>query len=381
MSIEKIAKLHGTYVKKISDLFKQYDFELRNNSERHRKYNINENYFEKIDSEEKAYWLGFLYADGNVYIKDCQYRITLGLSSSDEEHVLKFRNALGSNAPIIKQIKKFHGNYSTSTVSVFCVSNKKLSLDLSRLGCVPNKTFKTTFPTVDQLPVELQKHFIRGVFDGDGCISFSPHDESNSIPHADFQILGTQNLLNGIAKVLVDNDVVEKNVSVNIIPNQKIFRLRIGGVYNISLLRKYLYDNATVYLQRKMDKFNEIDNFDHIPNYTKINIKESEKICTVCGDTKGKFLRCHIPGEYYGKILCSRHSHQINTYGQITDPNKFKKIKCSNNGMIFNTISEAAKWCGLKNGSGITLFLQGKRMFAGKDPTTKEKLKWEAYYD
>ena len=59
---------------------------------------------------------------------------------------------------------------------------------------------------------------------------------------------------------------------------------------------------------------------------------------------------------------------------------KKKKVRCINNNMIFDSQTEAAKWCGLTAPSGISYVCNGKRKTAGKDPVTKEKLFWEYCY-
>lgn len=320
LSKKAIGEKYGVSEDRIRRLFKLYNLPTKLSHMQHSKYFLNENYFEIIDTEEKAYWLGFLYADGNVFAKNGQNVLTLSLQSSDEDHIIKFNNALDSNAKISRYTRVLDEKYSASELSILKIGSKKLVSDLINIGCVPNKTFKTVFPSEDIVPRHLIKHFIRGVFDGDGCISISHENDGRKNPHIDFQILGTKELLDGISLALFEEGVLMKEAPVKQIPNQKIYRLRVGGIFNAIRIKKYLYESATVYLERKFDKFAQIEDFKNIPEYPKLPIKDSEKICSVCGDENSKkYHRCHVPGDFDGKILCSKHYYQIKTYGRVKD--------------------------------------------------------------
>mgnify|MGYP002625860766 CR=1 FL=1 len=52
---------------------------------------------------------------------------------------------------------------------IFSVSSPKMKVDLIRLGAIPNKSLILEFPK--DIPNDLIRHFVRGYFDGDGCIS------------------------------------------------------------------------------------------------------------------------------------------------------------------------------------------------------------------
>ena len=82
-----------------------------------KKYDVNENYFSSIEGEERAYWLGFLYADGYVRIKGKSGQLTLKLSSKDRDHIVLFNKCLESNYPIKEKLILFFDNlcYNKST--------------------------------------------------------------------------------------------------------------------------------------------------------------------------------------------------------------------------------------------------------------------------
>ena len=109
----------------------------------------NHNTFEIIDTEEKAYWLGFLYADG--CISKNQNIIQIALKRADKTHLEKFREFIGNTNNKI--------TYSKNTKSYrFCFNSKKIKQDLIKLGCIPAKSLTLKFPTEKQIPKDLIRH-------------------------------------------------------------------------------------------------------------------------------------------------------------------------------------------------------------------------------
>jgi hypothetical protein len=134
---------------------------------------VNHDYFEAVDCEEKAYWLGVLAADGCVCRRDKDGTrsptISLDLATRDREHVEWFRRCVGSTHTVyVRNPKKTKWGNSTGTASIQFRS-KKMADDLAKLGIVPRKSL-TAEPWDG--PPELMRHYWRGVVDGDGCLSF-----------------------------------------------------------------------------------------------------------------------------------------------------------------------------------------------------------------
>lgn len=134
---------------------------------RRRKYQIDEKYFEEIDSPQKAYWLGWLYSDGNNY--ENTGVIKLELHAKDGYIVNLLKTDLKSEHPIKEFDKKstYKGYTWVTPVISFSFASQKLSNDLIQHGCVGNKSLIVGFP---RLKKELYVHFLRGVFEGDGCL-------------------------------------------------------------------------------------------------------------------------------------------------------------------------------------------------------------------
>lgn len=211
------------------------------------KYSFDGNFFDRIDSEEKAYWLGFMYADGCVYSDGRKiHSITLKLSIKDEEHLFRFKTSLRSNHSIKRRtrISSFpNGSKKELTSSILRITSKKMFLDLVRHGCVPAKSLILKFP--ENLSPHLINHFVRGYFDGDGSVSMTGRCKQ-------FTLLGTLHILEAIQSLLITHCGVSKT---KIHKKNNIFYLSYGGNKNVKKIGHYLYQNATVWLSRKRDVF------------------------------------------------------------------------------------------------------------------------------
>lgn len=194
---------------------------------------FNDTVFESITTEEKAYWLGFLYADG--YMSNTSNTIELSLKSSDINHLIKFKRFLG-----------FGENKHIFQDNIRCriqFTNKKVKQDLCVLGCIPHKSLILTFPTIKQVPYTFIKDFIRGYIDGDGCLYIKP----NNSPY--LSIAGTQKFLQGLLNV-----TGWQNNKIYNPPHTKIYTIAWGGKYVLNYLDS-IYENATIFLDRKYEQY------------------------------------------------------------------------------------------------------------------------------
>ena len=121
-----------------------------------KKYSIDDTFFEKIDTAEKSYWLGFIYADGCVCKQKKSKLLQLKLSIKDKKHLELFSEVINSNYPIREFVSKNNHFYKNSIVpenrrsisesAYVRISNSKIVDDIIDKGCVYNKTFKLSFP-------------------------------------------------------------------------------------------------------------------------------------------------------------------------------------------------------------------------------------------
>ena len=195
--------------------------------------------FDKIDTEEKAYWLGFLEADGCVHSGNGDFRIELGLKAEDYHHLEKFKKFIGKNNKI---------SWRASTKSYrFNFRDKKIHSDLIRLGCVPKKSLILNFPNESQVPDNLLKHFIRGYFDGDGSFWFEGKQFG-------LNILSSSSFLNGLKKrIKIFSDISIYPVHYER-PNGA-YRIQTGSSDVINAFLEWIYKDSNIYLDRKYQKY------------------------------------------------------------------------------------------------------------------------------
>lgn len=215
------------------------------------KYTFDKNYFEKIDTEDKSYWLGFFYADGVLYTDGYKsHHISLKLSSKDVNHILKFKKHINSNHPI-KTTKSYSvfpsGHSGTYESSMLRISSVKMFNDLFSVGCIPNKSLKLEFPSEKIINKNLINHFIRGYFDGDGSISITKINNQKQ-----FTILGTLDFLSEIQKILINKCKLTKT---KIHSKGNVYCLSYAGNKNISKIKNFLYKDSITWLDRKYKIF------------------------------------------------------------------------------------------------------------------------------
>lgn len=218
---------------------------------RFRKYNADDNYFEKIDSHEKAYLLGVWYTDGYLVREGPAGTKRIGLDVIDVDWLEDIGKALKSEAPIYKTAKE--------NLKRLKITSPKMFEDLKKLGCEEHKTFILKFPTEQQVPEEFIYSFILGVLDGDGSIVIATPRKEGWSPEIYLSFTGTKELLVGIQKVLkVDHLKLSQRFPER---NNNNYTLNISGFQQVYKILKLLYANAPeCVLKRKQDKFYQIMN-------------------------------------------------------------------------------------------------------------------------
>ena len=204
-----------------------------------RTISLNENYFHRINSKEKAYFLGLLYADGNINQK--VDKLVISLKNEDSYLLDIFCEKL--NRP-----KKFyHDNKGKKGNKKLCICSKKICKDLVRLGCFPKKSLVLQFPNEKQVPFKYLISFILGYFDGDGSLILS-----KSKKYATIHFCGTEKFLLQLSNVFVQYDIYS---SIYEIKHSKSYELRINDKKSISKFYEQFYYNVNFYLKRKKERF------------------------------------------------------------------------------------------------------------------------------
>ena len=177
----------------------------------HPKYNIDEAYFEKINREDKAYMLGFILTDGTVDDRKNSKRIIIGLDRKDSHILETFKKYLKTKKPIsytIRKARKYkYASYPSKKYSTLSINNVKMQKDIIKLGIKPNKTKTVKFPSNKVIPHKFMRHFIRGVFDGDGTCAKTKSVRNVSI------ISGSKNFILGFKKYLKRFGIINTGIT------------------------------------------------------------------------------------------------------------------------------------------------------------------------
>lgn len=222
-------------VKKVSRDIKNIDF--------------NDNYFENIDTEEKAYFLGLIYSDGNVREHNGGYFLSIELKREDKYILEKLASELKCGNKIYDRDRVT--NFAEGHTSNFTSCNsKKLYDDLARFNIVPNKSHTTTsFTNIEKyMPNNLIKHFLRGLIDGDGTISKRYTTNQNSISIYQNEIEFCNEFDRLLKKSMNDYNLYE-NIIMN--KNTGVYNLRYRRINDVKKICNFLYNGSKIYLKRK----------------------------------------------------------------------------------------------------------------------------------
>lgn len=225
------------------------------------KYTFNHSFFNKINTEEKAYFLGLLLADGHTSYKE----VMLSLNINDKHIIDKFVASIqGNNKVAIRTTKSTFKNNSTTYISksagVSLRSDQMLN-DLKKLGFTSNKTYTMKVPKIKK---ELQKHFWRGVWDGDGYISHyystTKYKQSNGKIKTyknlvlEVGLCGLKNVVEEFCEFLKQNNIKPGKIY----PDGSIYSVRCNWTESYKLLNLFYTDfNPELCLQRKYEKYLE----------------------------------------------------------------------------------------------------------------------------
>lgn len=245
MCLTKIGEKLHIDRKTLAKLFKDNGIKTRDGFEYVRKYPINEHYFDLIDTEEKAYMMGFIYADGNNLFKN--NRISIQLSSIDEEILNKFSYMVYGQIVLNKnkRTNKDGKIFEYTTLNIF---NHHISQHLASLGVVERKSHKIIFP--EWLDKNLYRHFIRGLIDGDGWIYLPKKEDNRNSPNVG--LICTRKM-NDFLKDFFEKELGLKSYLTK--ANKQNFdvmcEIRIKNYHRCKIFLDWLYLDSNIYLDRK----------------------------------------------------------------------------------------------------------------------------------
>lgn len=242
-SSNKIAEKLNLSKSSVKKILKKHDISIRDTSISHQIYKVDENTFENIDSHEKAYWVGFLTADGTI----TGGRLKLALAIKDIDHLDAFKRFMKSTHPILTY-KQLQGK--TSAVknkskdyyyAIIGFSSKKLIKDLSKYSVTKCKSFTVKFGQC--IPNKYLCSYMAGLVDGDGFISIS-----NGEIH--FGFVSHEIFVQDFQNYLMKKCNLQKNKLAN---HENVKCVRYGGK-QVKRILEFLYSDTPIFLHRKKNK-------------------------------------------------------------------------------------------------------------------------------
>lgn len=236
--VRTIEKKYKTCQSVLTKIIKEFNIEPRGQFALSRKIHYNTSYFNEIDSPEKAYWLGFFYADGCIGSKEDT--IQMGLAAKDRNHLEKFCESINAPLDLIKKRTNVSPTGKEFPVSYISLWSKEMHAALNKHGCTPLKTFTLKAPNIKK---EYYKHFTLGYFDGDGCVC----DKHNRYCN----IVGTLEMMKFFQEFLESEGVK----TLEIKKTRNIWELKWLKKKSIKRSYDLFYEDATIFLERKKQVF------------------------------------------------------------------------------------------------------------------------------
>ena len=194
---------------------------------------------------------GFIQSNG----KHNTMRVGIAITASDKSHLEKFKKAVNFNGPIkVYEPEEKHSYPGSKAFCRIIISSEKMANDLIRLGCTTHKTDSLKYPSYEIVPKEFERDFIRGCLDGDGSIIFFNNKKYRRAFGLGF--CGTEDMCKHILKFFgKENSKLYKRHPEKDTDN---YQFNIGGNYQILRCLDMLYKDATVYLDRKYERYLKI---------------------------------------------------------------------------------------------------------------------------
>lgn len=243
--IENIVHLTRPTIRKI---LRKNNIHIRKPIEFEKQYPINSNYFNSINTPNKAYILGFFYADGNVAMDT--HTIQIALQARDVHILESMKKEFGfPQKPLIFDERSKKMDERKQDIYMLSFKNKQMHEDLAKWGVVPRKTKILEYPNF--IEESLHRHFIRGVMDGDGCIH-----KSNNKRTAAVDICGTYNFCVRLKEIIEEQlDIHCSIICISKKQQRDTYRVTISGRKQCVEFLNWLYEDSEMYLFRKYELY------------------------------------------------------------------------------------------------------------------------------
>eukprot|EP01084_Bolivina_argentea_P033092 61238_1 len=245
-----------------------------------------------------AYWLGFLFADGNVHFNGARYRISLGLKCVDHAHVVKFAKALQSTY----KVSFSKTNFNTCAVRhILC--NDALALDLIYLGCTPKKSLTLKWP--NNMPDEYAHYFVRDYLDGDGCIMFC---QRRKVFRVSFR--GTDAFIQHLQSYLKTMALIDCKARGSVSQSESCRQLEYGGIQSSIAVLNWIYKDSdeSTRLNRKYALYHQFLEIS--------DLKPNERL---------KPMTQFLGNDIYTTLLQCQHQHCCPQFSQLDTKPKINR--------------------------------------------------------
>lgn len=244
-----VGKLFNVGHKVITKILEERN--VKRTAQKNRQYKINEHYFDVIDTPNKAYILGFLWADGCNFPK--KSTISMTLEEQDKDDLERIRSEIGSERPLefIDYSNKHDFGYTYKNQYRLLLFSAHMCQTLNTIGMVPHKSLIVKLPTLQN---ELIRHFIRGLFDGDGSVCRTQYKNRQSYQHT-LTITSTVMLCESLVDII--KNTLDINCHIYDASNHngitKVFN--ISGKHQIKKFMDWMYMDSDLKLERKYKRY------------------------------------------------------------------------------------------------------------------------------
>lgn len=241
MTIAQCASIYGLSNPTVIKILDEYNVE-RYKKARLFSPDLDEYYFCNIDNEHKAYWIGFLITDGNIFIPEKNGQASISITQNENRsYILQaFLDDIKSSTRVTQDGRG---------TCMAAVRSDIMANDLLKYGITPSKTLNTSLPILEE---EYMSHLIRGILDGDGSVT-STITSRNKHKHA-FSFCGTHRLMEDIG-LYISNAIGISHPKTYDYSDRHLSEIKWQSISDCETLGDWLYKDATIYLQDKKDKF------------------------------------------------------------------------------------------------------------------------------
>lgn len=282
---------------------------------------VDVHYFRDIDTEEKAYWLGFVAADGNVNTRLFQMR----LAARDGSHLELFRKCLSAETPVTYSAHEGR-RYANITIT-----RPDFVRHLNAHGIHPRKSWNLT-PWHG--PPELLRHYWRGFFDGDGSI-YQSNGGRDGRESWGVGVVGTREMCEGFSAFVS----ARTGASLSVRPHRNIWRTEAAGIEYPQIVARLLYTPNTISLPRKQTRVDRLLRI--LPERSRFNL------VTVGGVTKPAADWAAHAGGHLSRGLIVRRLKRGMSPEQATTTRNLRVVQIEWNG-VTKTLGEWAKYTGVR---------------------------------